>query len=120
MSSPMTNTLGSRSISWAIASEIAFEVVSRRFVATAIASSSFRSREDVLECALGSGVWAGPGEPDRLVDLGLRRVPDRLRVGLAHRAGLGQPQLQPPDGIPFLEPVHLLLGPVELRVSLEV
>ena len=36
MSSPMTKTLGSRSISWAIPSEIAFDVVSRRFVSIAI------------------------------------------------------------------------------------
>src|SRR5512135_305604 len=138
MSSPITKTLGSRSISEAIASEIAWAMVSLRAAAAAwgfacvavvaVASAMMsllrigcgRSGGHVLQRCGGFRVGAGTREVEGGVDLALRLAAHALELRIVGDAALLQHGTQRQDRIVPLQLLDLALGPVRLGVALEV
>src|SRR5664279_4277071 len=121
MSSPITKTRSSRSISWAIASEMAFEVVSRRLVVSVVIFfSPIGLGEDAVDGRRWGRGWRAACERDRLGHLRPTGGPDLGGLLLAHHPGRGELALEADERIALRESVNLLLGAVQLRVTLEV
>src|SRR6478672_4246932 len=118
-SSPSTMTDGSASISWLIASTIAFAVVSRRLVRVAVTvASSARAGEHVLAHLGGVGAWTVLGELHRPFDPGRGFGADAGDLVLGQHPVGPQPGLVGRDRIPTRHVGQV--RPIALRVPLEV
>src|SRR5262245_22830487 len=124
MSSPITKTLGSRSISWPIASDIACAIVSRRAFAvmSGLLSKKIRwpSGEHVLQRFRGLGVGTRLRVLVCLGHFSLHALDERLIGCILEQAQIAQVRTQTGDRIVLTEVLDLALRPVGLGVAFEV